>query len=89
VSRKKLRIGVLFGGQSGEHEVSLASASGIMAAMDPDRYDVIPIGITKDGQWLTAPDIHQRLVTVAAQHPVLQEWTDIKKYRNFFNVAGR
>ncbi|HOU42072.1 MAG TPA: D-alanine--D-alanine ligase A, partial [Promineifilum sp.] len=43
----KLRIGVLFGGRSGEHEVSLRSARSVMAALDPDRYEVVPIGITK------------------------------------------
>ena len=49
---RKLRIGVLFGGRSGEHEVSLRSARSVMAALDPDRYEVVPIGITKDGRWL-------------------------------------
>ena len=48
----KLRIGVLFGGRSGEHEVSLRSARSVMAALDPTRYEVVPIGITKDGRWL-------------------------------------
>ena len=48
----KLRVGVLFGGRSGEHEVSLRSARSVMAALDPDRYEVVPIGITKDGRWL-------------------------------------
>ncbi len=52
----KLRIGVLFGGQSGEHEVSLTSARAVMAALDHDRYDVVPIGITKDGRWLAGGD---------------------------------
>ncbi len=50
---EKLRVAVLFGGQSGEHEVSLVSAQGIMKAMDEERYEVIPVGITKDGRWLT------------------------------------
>jgi D-alanine-D-alanine ligase len=52
----KLRIGVLFGGQSGEHEVSLTSARAVMAALDCDKYDVVPIGITKDGRWLAGGD---------------------------------
>jgi len=51
---KKLRVGVLFGGRSGEHEVSLLSAASVMKAMDPSKYDVVPIGITKDGRWLAA-----------------------------------
>jgi D-alanine-D-alanine ligase len=50
----KLRIGVIFGGRSGEHEVSLRSARSVMAALDPTRYEVTPIGITKDGRWLAA-----------------------------------
>jgi D-alanine-D-alanine ligase len=48
----KIRVGVLFGGQSGEHEVSLTSARAVMAALDPDKYDVLPIGITKQGRWI-------------------------------------
>jgi len=51
---KKLRVAVLFGGRSGEHEVSLRSAASIMQALDSNKYDVIPIGITKQGSWLTA-----------------------------------
>jgi len=52
-SRKagKIRVGVVFGGRSGEHEVSLRSARSVMAALDPGRYEVVPIGITKDGRW--------------------------------------
>jgi D-alanine-D-alanine ligase len=52
MTTRKLRIGVLFGGRSGEHEVSLRSARSVMAALDPARYEVVPIGITKDGRWL-------------------------------------
>jgi D-alanine-D-alanine ligase len=52
-SRRKLRIGVIFGGRSGEHEVSLMSARSVMDALDSQRYDVVPIGITKDGRWVT------------------------------------
>ena len=49
---KRLRVGVLFGGRSGEHEVSLASAASVIRGLDPDHYDAVPIGITKDGHWL-------------------------------------
>src|SRR5512137_3205280 len=49
----KLRVGVLFGGRSGEHEVSLLSAASILQAIDKDKYEVVPIGITKEGRWLT------------------------------------
>jgi D-alanine-D-alanine ligase len=51
---KKLRVGILFGGRSGEHEVSLLSAASVLKAIDQDKYEVVPIGITKDGRWLTA-----------------------------------
>src|ERR1039457_2703934 len=51
---KKLRVGILFGGRSGEHEVSLLSAASVLQAIDKDKYEVVPIGITKDGRWLTA-----------------------------------
>ena len=48
---KKLRIGVIYGGRSGEHEVSLASAASVFKNLDPSRYDAIPILVTKDGRW--------------------------------------
>lgn len=49
---KKLRVGVLFGGRSGEHEVSLESAASVLAAIDRTKYDVVPIGITRQGEWM-------------------------------------
>src|ERR1700752_3892287 len=49
---KRLRVGVVFGGRSGEHEVSLASAASVIRALDPEKYEAVPIGITKDGRWL-------------------------------------
>lgn len=53
--KKKLRVGVLFGGRSGEHEVSLVSASSVLQGLDPKKYEVVPIGIAKDGRWLLPP----------------------------------
>jgi D-alanine-D-alanine ligase len=50
----RLRVGVLFGGRSGEHEVSLLSAASVIEAMDKSKYTVVPLGITKQGQWLTS-----------------------------------
>ena len=50
----KLKVGVLFGGRSGEHEVSLLSAASVIGALDKKKYEVVPIGITKDGRWVTA-----------------------------------
>ena len=50
-SKKILRVGVLFGGRSGEHEVSLVSAASVIRAMDPDKFEPVAIGIAKDGRW--------------------------------------
>ncbi|MBC7264381.1 MAG: D-alanine--D-alanine ligase [Chloroflexi bacterium] len=54
--KQRIRVGVIFGGRSGEHEVSLISAASVMAALDPTKYEVIPIGITKTGRWVTTGD---------------------------------
>ena len=59
--KKKQRIGILFGGRSGEHEVSLLSAASILKAIDRKKYEVLPIGITKQGQWLTSGDAQSLL----------------------------
>src|SRR4051794_39434707 len=59
---KKLRVGILFGGRSGEHEVSLLSAASVLNAIDKKKFEVVPIGITKSGQWLTAAHA-ERLLT--------------------------
>lgn len=58
---KKLRVGVLFGGRSGEHEVSLLSAASILNAIDRKLYDVVPIGISRVGQWLGGDRAHALL----------------------------
>ena len=58
---KKLRVGILFGGRSGEHEISLLSAASVFKAIDPNKYEVVPIGITKDGRWLTSSDAERLL----------------------------
>jgi len=56
MSERRMRVGVVYGGRSGEHEVSLRSAASIIAALDRARYEVVPIAIAKDGRWLTGPD---------------------------------
>lgn len=53
MGEKRLRVGVIFGGRSGEHEVSLRSARSVMAAIDKEHYEVVSIGITKEGRWVT------------------------------------
>jgi len=71
---KKLRVGVIFGGRSGEHEVSIASAAAIFKNLDPARYEAVPIKIAKDGRWalgsapplaLSAADVHKQASTEA------------------------
>ena len=61
MAKKKLRVGVLFGGRSGEHEVSLLSAASILKAMDRKKYDVVPLGITRQGHWLGGEEAHALL----------------------------
>ena len=62
---KKLRVGVIYGGRSGEHEVSLASAAAVFQNLDPERYEPVPIRIEKDGRWIL-PDRAPSLVSAAA-----------------------
>jgi D-alanine-D-alanine ligase len=68
--KQKLRIGIIFGGRSGEHEVSIRSARSVIEAIDRSKYEVVPIAITKEGNWLGAaasvklfPVETQRLLT--------------------------
>jgi D-alanine-D-alanine ligase len=62
--RERIRVGVLFGGRSGEHEVSLASAASVIRALDPAKYEVVPIGIRKDGRWLVGVGAQKMLPEV-------------------------
>jgi D-alanine-D-alanine ligase len=61
IEKKRLRVGVLFGGRSGEHEVSLISAASVIQALDPEKYEAVPIGIAKDGRWLAGTAAHKML----------------------------
>jgi D-alanine-D-alanine ligase len=78
---RRIRVGVIFGGRSGEHEVSLASAGSVLQAMDRSRFEPIPIGIAKDGRWLVggdplkalAQDVRGELSAGDATSPVKQE----------------
>jgi D-alanine-D-alanine ligase len=67
--KKKLRVGILFGGKSGEHEVSLRSANSILNAIDRKKYDVVEIGITKQGRWLQADNAKALLSGAFTQPP--------------------
>ncbi len=56
MTQRKVRVALLFGGRSGEHAISAATAAGVLGAIDRDKYDVVPIGITRDGRWVAASD---------------------------------
>ena len=66
-SSNRLRIAVLFGGRSAEHDVSVLSATNVMRVLEPAKYDAVPVFITRDGRWLLsgfedgAPDRHRGL----------------------------
>jgi D-alanine-D-alanine ligase len=64
---RKLRVGIVFGGRSGEHEVSLAGAASVISAIDRARFEVVPIGIAKDGRWLLGGDPLRALTEHAAR----------------------
>lgn len=66
MDRKQVRVGVVFGGRSSEHEVSLASARNVMDALERSGYKVVPIGITDQGRWLTTDNPLQQLTDSAA-----------------------
>jgi D-alanine-D-alanine ligase len=66
---KKLRIGVIFGGRSGEHEVSVRSARSVIDAIDKSKYEVVPIAITKEGNWL-APAVAAELLPAETQRKI-------------------
>src|SRR5438105_1603826 len=53
---ERVRLVVLFGGRSAEHEVSCTSAVSVLQALDPDRYDVVPVGVTREGRWVLAEE---------------------------------
>ncbi|MBL7155027.1 MAG: D-alanine--D-alanine ligase [Candidatus Portnoybacteria bacterium] len=63
----KLKVAVLFGGKSGEHEVSLISARSVINALNKKKYEIFPIGITKQGQWIARPDVLKLLESKSAQ----------------------
>jgi D-alanine-D-alanine ligase len=71
MSNKQVRVGVVFGGRSSEHEVSLASAANVIAALEEAGYSVAPIGITPQGRWLTGGDPLRRLSDNAAANAAL------------------
>jgi len=85
----RLRVGIVFGGQSGEHEVSLAGAASVMAAIDRSRFDVVPIGIAKDGRWLVGGDPMRALSQAAAQLALAEEGAVGETKRELVSRAER
>jgi D-alanine-D-alanine ligase len=67
MGRKKLRVGVLFGGKSGEHEISLRSARSILKAIDRKKYEVVELGITKEGRWLRSGEAQGLLTSQVSE----------------------
>src|SRR5450755_238838 len=75
---KKLRVGILFGGRSGEHEISLLSAASVFKAIDKSKYEVVPIGITKEGRWVTSADAERLLAGTAAGEGTLSTQSTLR-----------
>ena len=73
---RKIRVGVLFGGRSGEHEISLRSALTVMSAMDSGRYEIVPIGIGRDGRWYLHSDAIARLSALACAESAWICWVN-------------
>src|SRR5437870_8700747 len=70
--KRKLRVGILFGGKSGEHEVSIASAHSTLEALDKAKYEAVLIGIDKQGRWLAGTDAIKQLTGGATELPGLE-----------------
>ncbi|HEX6057181.1 MAG TPA: D-alanine--D-alanine ligase family protein [Intrasporangium sp.] len=66
---RRPRVAIVFGGRSSEHAVSCATAAGVMRAIDRDKYDVVPIGVSRDGQWVLAADDPARFELTAGRTP--------------------
>ncbi len=78
---RKIRVGVVFGGRSGEHEVSLMSARSVMDALDKSKYQVVPMGITREGKWLTAGDPMRELQRLLDQPGDVHSSQEISRSR--------
>jgi D-alanine-D-alanine ligase len=67
--RQRTRVGVIFGGRSGEHEVSLMSAQSVLRAIDQEQHEIVPIGISKEGGWMTGADPMGALLQGSGSEP--------------------
>ena len=84
ILKRKIRVGVLCGGRSAEHEVSVTSARSMLEALDRDKYELVMVGISKQGQWFTAADAQQLLAAGAVESDGLTPVTI-----EVFNVLGQ
>src|SRR5205823_9291861 len=73
---RKIRVGILFGGRSAEHEVSLQSAKNIISAIDPNKYELVLIGIDRKGRWHLNEESRFLLPTSQSRLPELPENSD-------------
>ncbi len=88
MARKKLRVGVLFGGRSGEHEVSLRSARSILQAIDRKKYEVVELGITKEGRWLQSGGARALLTSQVSEARSFGSAQDRLRAPGFVEEAG-
>ena len=70
--KRKIRVAVVFGGRGPEHAISCASGGTVLACIDRDRYDVVPIGILPDGRWVLTADAPERLAITGGQLPSVE-----------------
>ena len=69
---RRPRVAIVFGGRSSEHAVSCATAAGVLRAIDRSKYDIVPIGISRDGQWVLAEDDPARFELTAGRTPEVE-----------------
>jgi len=88
MSEDKLRIGVIFGGRSGEHEVSLMSARSVLGALNPEKYDVTQIGITHDGSWLVGDNVLDAFLEGNIDHLTQATLFPDPTYKGLYSIRG-
>src|SRR5262249_56040339 len=71
-TERKIRVAVVFGGRSSEHAISCLGAGNVLAALDRDRYEVVPVGIARDGRWILAPDDPGQLAIAGGELPSVE-----------------
>ena len=87
---KKIKVGVVFGGRSGEHEVSLVSATSVIGALDRKKYEVVEIGISKDGRWFSGDGVLTAMKSGKAIDPSLEvAILPEPKKRGVFNLSSK